>query len=531
MVAGCRFSCDPAAPDPDCPDGPHARGTPDHGARPGWSNCRSARPRTGSSARSTWSGRWPTASRAYQPGLLAEAHRGVLYVDEVNLLHDHLVDAAARRRRHGPGARRARRACRSSHAARFLLVGTMNPEEGELRPQLLDRFGLDRRGAARRATSATRAEVVRRRLAFDDDPGRVRRRAGRPPSARRPRASPTRRPALGVGGAARRRAAAHRRGVRRVRRRRHARRPRHRPRRRRARRLAGRGAVAEEDVRVAARLALPHRRRRDPFDEPGVDEQARRRHGARPQEPRPTRTTPTAGRRNTRDGDARGPTGGRRDGGPEAAATTAECGPMSDAAGPPRRWRTADGPARDGGRPRRRRTAERRANGRHAGGTAGRWAERPDGARARRGGATGPGEPVGATRRPRRTARPDVPRSPPRRARRRRGRPRTAVAGPHRARPGRAGLRHARPAGRRRAPPGDRRRGRAPPARPRPRVPAPAASRRRARTPCARAGRATSCCSPSTRPGRWPRRRGWPPSRARCCRCCATPTSAATRSA
>ncbi len=79
--------------------------------------------------------------KAFEPGLLAAAHRGILYVDEVNLLHDHLVDllldaaamGASYVEREGVSVR---------HAARFLLVGTMNPEEGELRPQLLDRFGL-----------------------------------------------------------------------------------------------------------------------------------------------------------------------------------------------------------------------------------------------------------------------------------------------------------------------------------------------------------------------------------------------------
>src|SRR5207248_4089097 len=106
--------------------------------------------------------------KAYQPGLLAAAHRGVLYVDEVNLLHDHLVDllldAAALGtcyiEREGVSVR---------HASRFLLVGTMNPEEGELRPQLLDRFGLTVQATASQ-DPAERAEVVRRRLAFEADP-------------------------------------------------------------------------------------------------------------------------------------------------------------------------------------------------------------------------------------------------------------------------------------------------------------------------------------------------------------------------
>ena len=82
-----------------------------------------------------------TASTRSRPGLLARAHGGVLYVDEVNLLHDHLVDvlldAAAMGRVHIE-----RDGISHSHEARFVLIGTMNPEEGELRPQLLDRFGL-----------------------------------------------------------------------------------------------------------------------------------------------------------------------------------------------------------------------------------------------------------------------------------------------------------------------------------------------------------------------------------------------------
>jgi magnesium chelatase subunit D len=164
VVADCRFSCDPQAPDPQCPDGPHGE---DDGTL-----VRSARlvelPIGAAEDRLTGSLDLERALtegvQAYQPGLLAEAHRGVLYVDEVNLLHDHLVDllldAAAMGHsyveREGVSIR---------HASRFLLVGTMNPEEGELRPQLLDRFGLTVEVAATRDPEE-RAEVVRRRLAY-----------------------------------------------------------------------------------------------------------------------------------------------------------------------------------------------------------------------------------------------------------------------------------------------------------------------------------------------------------------------------
>lgn len=167
VVAGCRFSCDPSAPDPACPDGPHEAG--------------------GGVARAARMVELPVGAsedrlvgaldieralaegvKAFEPGLLADAHRGILYVDEVNLLHDHLVDllldaaamGASYVEREGVSVR---------HAARFLLVGTMNPEEGELRPQLLDRFGLTVEVAASREPGQ-RVEVVRRRLAYDDDP-------------------------------------------------------------------------------------------------------------------------------------------------------------------------------------------------------------------------------------------------------------------------------------------------------------------------------------------------------------------------
>src|SRR5215469_6968417 len=168
VAAGCRFSCDPQVPDPQCPDGPHVTG---HGGQ--YRPARLAELPVGATEdRLTGSldvGKALTQGvTSFQPGLLAAAHRGVLYVDEVNLLHDHLVDllldAAALGtnyvERDGVSVR---------HAARFLLVGTMNPEEGELRPQLLDRFGLTVEAIAPR-DPATRAEVVRRRLSFDAVP-------------------------------------------------------------------------------------------------------------------------------------------------------------------------------------------------------------------------------------------------------------------------------------------------------------------------------------------------------------------------
>jgi len=104
----------------------------------------------------------------FRPGLLAAADGGVLYVDEVNLLADHLVDALLDAAASGVN-RVERDGVSHSHPARFLLVGSMNPEEGDLRPQLLDRFGLA--VDVRTPTEpATMAEVVRRRQAFDADP-------------------------------------------------------------------------------------------------------------------------------------------------------------------------------------------------------------------------------------------------------------------------------------------------------------------------------------------------------------------------
>ncbi len=225
---------------------------------------------------------------AFSPGLLARAHGGVLYVDEVNLLHDHLVDvlldAAAMGRVHIE-----RDGISHSHEARFVLIGTMNPEEGELRPQLLDRFGLTVDVHASRDVDV-RMQVVRQRMAYEADPDAFAERyadadaelAGRIAAARAlvddvalPDNELRRIAALcaafDVDGmradlVVARTAVAH---------------------------AAWRGAdtVEEQDIRVAAELALPHRRRRDPFDDPGIDrdqlDEALARAGAQDPQPDP----------------------------------------------------------------------------------------------------------------------------------------------------------------------------------------------------------------------------------------------------
>jgi len=109
-----------------------------------------------------------TGEKAFEPGLLARAHRGFLYVDEVNLLEDHLVDLLLDSAATGENVVE-REGVSVRHPARFVLVGSGNPEEGELRPQLLDRFGLAVDVRTPQAI-ATRIEVIRRRDAFDRDP-------------------------------------------------------------------------------------------------------------------------------------------------------------------------------------------------------------------------------------------------------------------------------------------------------------------------------------------------------------------------
>ena len=109
-----------------------------------------------------------TGEKKFEPGVLAQANGNLLYVDEVNLLDDHIVDLLLDSAAMGVNYIE-REGVSFSHPSRFVLVGTMNPEEGELRPQLLDRFGLSIDVKGDRDT-AKRMEVVRRRMAFDTDP-------------------------------------------------------------------------------------------------------------------------------------------------------------------------------------------------------------------------------------------------------------------------------------------------------------------------------------------------------------------------
>ncbi|QMU78554.1 putative cobaltochelatase [Streptacidiphilus sp. PB12-B1b] len=329
VVDGCRFACDPAAPDPQCPDGPHE---PASGAS-GPGGVRPTRlvelPVGVSEDRIVGSLDLERALaegvKAYEPGLLAAAHRGVLYIDEVNLLGDHLVDllldAAAMGRsyveREGVSVR---------HAARFLLVGTMNPEEGELRPQLLDRFGLTVEIAATREPEQ-RAEVVRRRLAYDADPEGFAARWAEEERALAQRIVVAQEllPQVVLGDVALRQITATcaafevdglradivmaRTAVALA-------------------AWAGRTTVLAEDVRTAAKLALPHRRRRNPFDAPGLDEEKLEQALEQSAGQDPDDTDPDTDPDGPPDGggpqggpDSGGPQDGRQDGsGPDAPA-------------------------------------------------------------------------------------------------------------------------------------------------------------------------------------------------------------------
>lgn len=166
---GCPLNCPPSQPSPACPvctapaDRPAAvpRPTPFVELPVGASDDRVAGTLDIERA-------LQTGQRHFEPGLLAQAHRGILYVDEVNLLADHIVDVLLDAAASGTNTVE-REGVSVSHPARFILVGTMNPEEGELRPQLLDRFGLAVEVAGQ-IDPALRTEIVRRRIAFEADP-------------------------------------------------------------------------------------------------------------------------------------------------------------------------------------------------------------------------------------------------------------------------------------------------------------------------------------------------------------------------
>jgi magnesium chelatase subunit I len=115
-----------------------------------------------------------TGEKKFEPGVLAQANGNLLYIDEVNLLDDHIVDLLLDSAAMGVNYVE-REGISFSHPARFILVGTMNPEEGDLRPQLLDRFGLsvDIKGEK---DPKIKAEIVRRRMQYDDNPERYIRR-------------------------------------------------------------------------------------------------------------------------------------------------------------------------------------------------------------------------------------------------------------------------------------------------------------------------------------------------------------------
>ncbi|WP_020388879.1 magnesium chelatase subunit D family protein [Kribbella catacumbae] len=294
VIEGCRFSCDPAHFDSTCPDGPHT--TAGTGRTAGAGTTAGSGTPEGPDALAPRGIARParlvelpvgaTEDRVlgslhleralsegvtvYEPGLLAAAHRGLLYVDEVNLLHDHLVDVLLDAAAMGQ-ATVERDGVSITHPARFVLVGTMNPEEGELRPQLLDRFGLTVDVVASR-DPAVRVEVMRARLTYEADPiAFISKYAGAQAelSERIVKAQSRLADVILTDSALRqiaeicasfdvdgmradlvtaRTAVAHAA-------------------------WSGRTVVEVEDVRAAAKLALPHRKRRNPFDAPGLDDE------------------------------------------------------------------------------------------------------------------------------------------------------------------------------------------------------------------------------------------------------------------
>ena len=170
VVAGCRYGCDPAAPDAaPCPDDCRAkagRRKPELRAVPFVDLPLSATEDRVVGALDLERA-LSRGEKAFEPGLLARANRGFLYIDEVNLLEDHIVDLLLDVAASGENVVE-REGLSVRHAARFILIGSGNPEEGELRPQLLDRFGLSVE-VRTPPDLADRVEVMRRCDAFERD--------------------------------------------------------------------------------------------------------------------------------------------------------------------------------------------------------------------------------------------------------------------------------------------------------------------------------------------------------------------------
>ena len=207
--------------------------------------------------------------KAFEPGILHAAHQNILYVDEVNLLDDHIVDILLDVAAMGVNTVE-REGVSHSHPSRFILVGTMNPEEGDLRPQLLDRFGLSVIVYGEQ-DPAQRMEVIKRRLAFGDAPEAFIASYEESEQALHERLLQARKLlptiipsddillkiasiSIGVGDDG------HGSDIRIM------------PTARAHAAFRGRSQIIDDDIKVAARLTLKHRMRRLPFEEQGHDE-------------------------------------------------------------------------------------------------------------------------------------------------------------------------------------------------------------------------------------------------------------------
>ena len=169
---GCPFRCDPSRPDSYCP---YCRERAERGeAIPAETSPMRVVELPLSATEDRVAGTLDleavlqTGKKRFEPGILAQANGNILYVDEINLLEDYIVDMLLDSAAMGVNYVE-REGVSFSHPARFVLVGSMNPEEGELRPQLLDRFGMSVEVKGERDLGL-RSEVVSRRLAFDLDP-------------------------------------------------------------------------------------------------------------------------------------------------------------------------------------------------------------------------------------------------------------------------------------------------------------------------------------------------------------------------